>query len=61
VADTGDNEVLRLGPKDNLTLVAGGPDVHYAGVYNMGRPATVASPDGPASIAFEAAGDLFIN
>lgn len=60
IADTGDNEVLRLGPADKLVLVAGGPHVRYAGVYNMGKLATQASPDGPAGIAFDRAGDLFI-
>jgi DNA-binding beta-propeller fold protein YncE len=60
IADTGDNEVLRLGPADKLVLVAGGPHVRYAGVYNMGKPATQASPDGPAGIALDRAGDLFI-
>ena len=61
IADTGDNEVLRLGSKDKLVLVAGGPNIRYAGVYNMGQPAIMASPDGPASIAFDRAGDLFIS
>jgi sugar lactone lactonase YvrE len=60
IADTGDKEVLRLGPADKLVLVAGSPHIRYAGVYNMGKPATEASPDGPAGIAFDRAGDLFI-
>jgi sugar lactone lactonase YvrE len=60
IADTGDNEVLRLGPADKLVLVAGGSHIRYAGVYNMGKPATEASPDGPAGITFDRASDLFI-
>ena len=54
IADTGDNEVLRLGPADKLVLVAGSPHIQYAGLYNMGKPATQASPDGPAGIALTA-------
>ena len=60
IADTGDNEVLRLGPGKRLMIVAGDPRLHYAGVYNMAMPATKASPDGPAGLAFDRAGDLFI-
>jgi sugar lactone lactonase YvrE len=60
VADTGDNEVLRLGPGNRLTVIAGDAHLHYAGVYNMGMPATKASPDGPAGLAFDPTGDLFI-
>ncbi len=60
IADTGDNEVLRLGAGKRLTVVAGDPRLHYAGVYNMGMPATKASADGPAGLAFDRSGDLFI-
>jgi DNA-binding beta-propeller fold protein YncE len=60
IADTGDNEVLRVGSGDKLYVVAGDPHIRGAGIVNMGMPATKASPDGPAGLAFDRAGDLFI-
>jgi DNA-binding beta-propeller fold protein YncE len=60
IADTGDNEVLRVGRDDKLDLVAGDPHIRAEGIANMGMPATKASPDGPAGIAFNRTGDLFI-
>ena len=60
IADTGDNEVLRVGRGDKLNLVAGDPHIRDADIVNMGMPATKASPDGPAGLAFDRAGDLFI-
>src|SRR5207244_8161993 len=49
--------VLRL-DGDSLTRIAGirGPE----GVFGIGRPATRASADGPAGLAFDRAGNLYI-
>jgi len=57
VADAGSNQILRLSPRGILTRVAGPTIQRYAGVYDVGKPATEASPDGPYGLAFDRAGN----
>jgi len=58
IADSGDNEVLRLETNGTVTEIAG--NRRYAGVYGVGRPAVNASPDGPSGLAFDRADNLYI-
>jgi streptogramin lyase len=58
IADTGENEVLRLERNGTLTEIAG--NRRYAGVVGVGGPAVHASPDAPTSLAFDRAGNLYI-
>jgi sugar lactone lactonase YvrE len=58
VAVAGRSEILRLDPDRRLVRVTGVR--RAAGVYGVGRPATRASADGPESLAFDGAGDLFV-
>ena len=52
-------QVLRVDPDGTLTPVVGA-DTGYEGVYGVGRPATRGSADGVNSIAFDAAGNLYL-
>ena len=58
IADSGDNEVLRLERNSTVTEIAG--NWHYAGAYGVGRPVVNASPDGPSGLAFDRAGNLYL-
>ncbi|MGH2344866.1 MAG: hypothetical protein ACRDG4_06540, partial [Chloroflexota bacterium] len=56
----GSNQILRFSAKGILTRVAGSSTLRYAGVYGIGKPAAAASPDGPYGLAFDRAGNLYI-
>ncbi|MDQ3642706.1 MAG: NHL repeat-containing protein, partial [Actinomycetota bacterium] len=56
VADPGSHRVLRLEPSGAVTVVAGG----RFGVEGDGGPATQAAMYTPSSLAFDAAGHLFV-
>jgi streptogramin lyase len=58
IAATSNNEVLRLDANGSLTIVAGSQS--QVGGYGVGGSAAIASPDYPAALAFDGAGDLYI-
>jgi hypothetical protein len=60
IADSGSNQVLRLGTNGTLTQIAG--NRHYAGVrvHDVGHPAVHESPAVPDGLAFDRAGNLYL-
>lgn len=58
IADSGNNRIRRVDRKGVITTVAGTGEAGFSG---DGGPATAAKLDDPEAIAFDAAGNLFID
>jgi len=58
IADTGNNRIRRVDRKGIITTVAGTGEAGFSG---DGGPATAAKLDGPDSVAFDEAGNLYID